>query len=40
MMKVEPFSPELEAHVISDLKLLKWFTKVDAFQVTHNEYPD
>lgn len=40
MMQVEPFSPALEAEVVSDLKLLKWFTKVDAFQVTHTEYPE
>lgn len=40
LMNVEPFSPELEAQVVTDLKVLKWFTNFEVFAVNHQEYPE
>lgn len=40
LMEVEPFSKERENQVIQDLKMLNWFSNIEAFHVTHKEYPD
>jgi hypothetical protein len=37
---VAPFDQEYEAGLISDLKMLEWFTNVEIFNITHKEYPE
>lgn len=37
---VEPFGIDYEQGLISDLKMLNWFTDIEVFKVTHEEYPD
>lgn len=37
MMKVEPYSPALEAEVASDLKLLKWPFRLHMMNIPNNE---
>jgi hypothetical protein len=37
---MEPFGMDYEQGLISDLKMLNWFTDIDVFKVTHEEYPD
>lgn len=39
LMNVEPFPKEHEDQVVADLKMLKWFTNFEVFNITHNEYP-
>ena len=36
----QPFDLEYEQQLIKDLKMLKWFTNVEVFKITHKEYPD
>jgi hypothetical protein len=35
-----PFDKNYEAQLVSDLKKLKWFTNVEVFNITHEEYPE
>lgn len=39
LMNVEPFPKGHEDQVVADLKMLKWFTNFEVFNITHNEYP-
>ncbi|MNL65425.1 hypothetical protein D3C87_1897540 [compost metagenome] len=40
LKNIKQFDKEYEDTVINDLKMLKWFTNVNVFQVTHKEYPE
>ncbi|MEN5378769.1 hypothetical protein [Sphingobacterium kitahiroshimense] len=40
LKNINQFDKEYEDTVINDLKMLKWFTNVNVFQVTHKEYPE
>ncbi|MDR6785289.1 hypothetical protein ABIE26_003988 [Pedobacter africanus] len=37
---IEPFGQDYEQGLVSDLKMLNWFTDVEVFKVTHEEYPE
>lgn len=40
MKGIEPFEKQYEERLIADLKMLKWFTNVEVFKITHKEYPE
>lgn len=37
---IQSFDKGYEQQLIADLKMLKWFTDVEAIRITHKEYPD